>query len=292
MDVTGNTHRAEFCIDKLYNPDVASGRQGILELRNFEMPPHARMSLAQQLLVRALVAMHWRTPYQRPLVRWGTALHDRFMLPHFVHEDLEDVVADLQRAGFPFEVAWFQPHVEFRFPLIGSIHVQSLEMELRRALEPWHVLAEQGAVGGTARYVDSSLERLQVRVRNLTDSRHMLLCNGRRLPLATTGTPGEFVAGVRFRAWQPPEALHPTIPVHAPLIFDVYDGWNGRAVGGCTYHVSHPGGLSFQDRPSNALVAESRRRARFLPFGHSPGSQVIQAEDTNALFPLTLDLRR
>jgi uncharacterized protein (DUF2126 family)/transglutaminase-like putative cysteine protease len=292
VDVTGNTHRAEFCIDKLYNPDVASGRQGILELRNFEMPPHPRMSLAQQLLVRALVAMHWRTPYQHRLVRWGTALHDRFMLPHFVHEDLQDVVADLQHAGFPFELDWFRPHVEFRFPFIGSIQVQSLEVELRRALEPWHVLAEQGAVGGTARYVDSSLERLQVRVRNATDSRHVLLCNGRRVPLAPTGTPGEYVAGVRFRAWQPPEALHPTIRVHAPLVFDVFDAWTGRAVGGCTYHVSHPGGLSFEDRPSNALVAESRRKARFLPFGHSPGPQVVQEEDANALFPLTLDLRR
>jgi uncharacterized protein (DUF2126 family)/transglutaminase-like putative cysteine protease len=292
VDLTGNTHRAEFCIDKLYNPDVASGRQGILELRNFEMPPHARMSLAQQLLVRGLVAMVWRTPYQQRLVRWGTALHDRFMLPYFVHEDLEDVIADLANAGFGFEVDWFRPHFEFRFPFIGAINVRSLDVELRRALEPWHVLAEQGAVGGTARYVDSSLERLQIRVRNLTDGRHVLLCNGRRLPLTSTGSPGEFVAGVRFRAWQPPEALHPNIPVHAPLVFDVFDEWNGRAVGGCTYHVSHPGGLSFDARPRNALEAESRRKARFLPFGHSPGPGTAPAEEANPLFPLTLDLRR
>jgi uncharacterized protein (DUF2126 family)/transglutaminase-like putative cysteine protease len=292
VDVTGNTHRAEFCIDKLYNPEVASGRQGILELRNFEMPPHARMSLAQQLLVRALVVMHWQRPFPHRLVRWGTALHDRFMLPHFVRDDFEDVIADLGNAGFAFKADWFRPHYEFRFPLVGSIQVRSIELELRRALEPWHVLGEQGAQGATARYVDSSLERLQVRVRNLTDGRHLVLCNGRPLPLTSTGTPGEFVAGVRFRAWQPPEALHPTIGVHAPLIFDVFDTWSDRAVGGCTYHVSHPGGRYFDTRPRNALEAESRRRARFFPFGHSPGSMVVVGEPTNPVFPLTLDLRR
>jgi uncharacterized protein (DUF2126 family) len=292
VDVTGNTHRAEFCIDKLYNPDAASGRQGILELRNFEMPPHARMSLAQQLLVRALVAMVWRTPYQHRLVRWGTALHDRFMLPHFIREDMQDVLADLVAAGFPFEENWFRPHFEFRFPFIGSVQVRSLEVELRRALELWHVLGEQGSSGGTARYVDSSLERLQVRARHVTDDRHVLLCNGRPLPLTSTGTPGEFVAGVRFRAWQPPECLHPNIGVHAPLVFDVFDTWNGRAVGGCTYHVSHPGGMSFDSRPSNALVAESRRKTRFVPFGHSPGPGAFKEESPHPLFPLTLDLRR
>jgi len=214
------------------------------------------------------------------------------MLPHFVREDFDDVIADLTAAGFAFSADWFRPHFEFRFPFLGAVSVRSLDIELRRALEPWHVLGEQGATGGTARYVDSSLERLQVFARNLVDSRHVLLCNRRRIPLAPTGTPGEFVAGVRFRAWQPSEALHPTIPVHAPLVFDVYDEWSGRTVGGCTYHVSHPGGMAFESRPANALVAESRRAARFFAFGHSPGEFEQKEEAKNPLFPLTLDLRR
>jgi uncharacterized protein (DUF2126 family) len=291
-DATGNTHRAEFCIDKLYSPDTAQGRQGILELRNFEMPPHARMSLAQQLLVRALVAMMWKSPLTRPLIRWGTALHDRFMLPHFIREDFTDVVHDLCQAGFPFEEDWFRPHFEFRFPLVGAMNIRSMGLEIRRALEPWHVLAEQGMVGGTARYVDSSLERLQVLVTHMTDARYVVLCNGRRLPMTATGTSGEYVAGVRFRAWQPPECLHPTIPVHAPLVFDIHDIWSGRSIGGCTYYVSHPGGMALESRPMNALVAESRRKARFLLFGHSPGTQPLIEESQNPLFPLTLDLRR
>jgi uncharacterized protein (DUF2126 family) len=290
-DVTGNTHRAEFCIDKLYSPDTASGRQGLLELRAFEMPPHARMSLTQQLLLRSMVAWFWRTPFQRKLVRWGTALHDRFMLPHFVAEDFDEVLHDLRTAGYPFEREWFASHMEFRFPRLGAISVRSMEIELRQAIEPWHVLGEQPAPGGNARYVDASLERVQVKVRNMIDGRHVIACNNHRVPLTATGTVGEHVAGVRFRAWQPPEALHPTIPVHAPLIFDVYDTWNGRAVAGFTYHVSHPGGLAYDQRPRNAMEAESRRQTLFVPMGHSPGPTAPAPVEVNPLLPLTLDLR-
>jgi uncharacterized protein (DUF2126 family) len=292
IDVTGNTHRAEFCIDKLYTPDTSSGRRGLVELRAFEMPPHARMSLTQQLLLRAIIATFWSAPYRAPLARWGTELHDRFMLPHFVAQDFDDVLDDLQRAGWPLQPEWFAPHLEFRFPPYGSITRRGVHVELRQALEPWHVTGEEQAAGSTARYVDSSIERLQVKVTGMTGVRHIMSCNGRPVPLHPTGRPGEHVAGVRYRAWQPPNCLHPTIPVHAPLVFDIVDTWNHRSLGGCVYHVTHPGGRSFETFPVNSYEAEGRRLARFFGIGHTPGALHVPTEGRNPDFPLTLDLRR
>jgi uncharacterized protein (DUF2126 family)/transglutaminase-like putative cysteine protease len=281
-DITGNTHRSELCIDKMYSPDSSAGRLGILEMRAFDMPPHFRMSMVQMLLIRSLFAMFWKKPYKHKLVRWGTELHDRFMLSHYVESDLEDVIKDLKGAGFPFEKSWLDPFFEFRFPVIGTLSIADLSLELRKGIEPWHVLGEEVTTAGTARYVDSSMERLQVKLKGVTDSRYVLTCNGVKVIMNSTGAHGEYVAGIRYRAWQPPSALHPTIGVDSPLVFDLIDTWNGKSIGGCVYHVSHPGGRSYEVFPVNAYEAESRRVNRFWNYGHTPGN-LLQGDGRKAM---------
>jgi uncharacterized protein (DUF2126 family)/transglutaminase-like putative cysteine protease len=291
IDASGNTHRSEFSIDKLYAPESASGRLGLVEMRAFEMPPHARMSLAQHLVLRGLISKFWKEPYKNDLVRWGTDIHDRWMLPHFCETDFRDVIGDLREAGYPFEFDWFAPHFEFRFPRIGDLEQRDIQLELRTALEPWHVLGEEPGGGGTVRYVDSSLERLQVKANGLVGDRFAITVNGHRVPLHPTGTNGEGVAGVRYRAWQPPVCLQPTIPSHAPLRFDLYDTWNKRSLGGCTYHVAHPGGRGYDTFPVNSYEAESRRLSRFFRHGHQQGKFTPPPKILNGDFPFTLDLR-
>jgi len=270
-DLTGNTHRSEFCIDKLYSPDSSTGRLGILELRGFEMPPHAQMSLMQMLLVRTLVALFWKKPYKHKLVRWGTQLHDKFLIEHYVREDIRDIVEFLRSEGYGFETEWFNPFFEFRFPLYGMSTIEGIHCELRGGIEPWNVLGEESSSQGTARYVDSSLERVQIRVRDFVSERYVLTCNGVRVPLVSTGVEGEYVSGVRYRAWQPWSALHPTIGVDTPLVFDIVDTWNRRSMGGFTYFIAHPGGRAYDNFPINTLEAQSRRISRYWGFGHTQG---------------------
>lgn len=269
-DITGNTHRSEFCIDKLYSPDSSTGRLGILELRAFDMAPQKEMCLVQLLLIRSLVAAFWQKPYRQKLIKWGSELHDRFMMSHYIRKDMEEIIEYLNNEGIAFDKRWLEPFYEFRFPVLGRAMVDEMELTLRAAIEPWNVLGEEISSTGTARFVDSSMERVEVLLRNFNADRYKLLCNRTIVPLNATSTPLQFVAGVRYKAWAPPSALHPTKGVDSPLVFDIYDTWNKRAIGGCIYHVMHPGGRGYDTFPVNAIEAEGRRFTRFYEENHSP----------------------
>ncbi|MEZ4487070.1 MAG: transglutaminase family protein [Cyanobacteriota/Melainabacteria group bacterium] len=294
VDVTGNTHRAEICIDKLYNPESQTGRLGLVELRAFEMPPHHQMAVVQMLLIRSLICRFLLSPYREKLIHWSDALHDKFMLPHFLLEDLLDVLRDLQDHGIELQAEWFKPFLDFRFPLLGTMNLEKVRLELRVAHEPWYVLSvmEDSAQRSTlSRPVDSSMERLQIRVSNLNAERHKLLVNGVEMPLVSVGPAGEYIAAVRFRAWQPPNCLHPNIEVHHPLRFEVLDSWSKRSLGACQYHVVHPEGKLYEEPPLTRHDASARVYRRFVEGNHTPWPVEYRAVTDNGAGSVTLDLR-
>lgn len=296
VDLTGNTHRAEFCIDKLYNPSSNSGRLGLLEMRGFEMTAHPQMNLVQALLIRACVAKFYKEPYHGKLIPWGTQLHDKFMLPHYLWEDFQNVLDYLNfnrpKKSKKLESSWFEPFFHFRFPRYGEVQIANMKLELRMALEPWPVMGEEVNISGVSRSVDSSVERLEVKVSGLVKDHHIVTCNGVALPMQSTSQQGVFISGLRFKAWAPYSSLHPTIPVHSPLKFDIIDKNLNRSLGGCTYHVMHPGGRSYETLPVNENEAEGRCLSRFQAMGHSPGLVKYIPARINPDFPCTLDLRR
>jgi uncharacterized protein (DUF2126 family)/transglutaminase-like putative cysteine protease len=291
-DLTGNTHRAELSIDKLWDWRTPHGRQGVVEFRAFEMPPHPRLATAQVLLVRALVAALAGEPYHRPLVRWGPALHDRFMLPHFLWKDFQEVLAFLSERGVGLPPEPYRAFVELRCPVAGRLEVDGAVLEVRNALEPWNVLGEEPSGGGTSRYVDSSVERVEVRVEGIVPERHLVLVNGIELPLRPTGTAAEAVGGVRFRAWAPAHALHPHLGIHHPLTFELLDTWGRRSLGACRYHVWHPEGRAFLAPPLTRFEASARRAQRFTLEGASPWPVVARPASPHGETPYSLDLRR
>ena len=291
-DLSGNTHRAEISIDKLFDWRTPHGRQGLVEMRAFEMPPHPRMAAAQAILVRALVAAFAGEPYRHGLVRWGTELHDRFLLPFWLWRDMEEVLGYLEGRGVGLPAEAFRPFVEFRCPVVGRLQVGGAILEVRNALEPWPVLGEEPGAGGTARFVDSSLERVEVRGEGLESERYDVLVNGMTLPMRSTGTSGEAVGGVRFRAWAPASSLQPHLGIHHPLRFDLWDRWGKRAIGACAYHVWHPEGRGYEAPPLTRFEASARRAQRFTPEGPLPWRWTPRVARPHPEYPHTLDLRR
>lgn len=292
VDLAGNTHRAEVSIDKLFDWQTPHGRQGLIELRAFEMTPHIRMAVAQILLVRSLIAAFAKEPYRAPLVRWGQELHDRFLLPFWMWRDFEDVLGYLRDRGLELPADGYRPFIELRCPLAGRLETAGVVIEVRNAIEPWNVLGEELTSTGTSRFVDSSMERIEVRAVGMVEGRHALLVNGHVLPLRATGMAGERVGGVRFRAWAPAHSLHAHIGIHHPIRIDLLDRWGRRSLGACAYHVWHPEGRGFITPPLTRFEAAARRAQRFTIEGQSMWPVEARAVPVSAEAPYTVDLRR
>jgi uncharacterized protein (DUF2126 family) len=292
VDLSGNTHRAEICIDKLFSPDGAHGRQGVVELRAFEMPPHVRMAAAQMILVRTLLTAFAEEPYAAKLTRFGSMLHDRYLLPYWMWRDFEEILAFLDARGLALPADAYRPFVDLRCPVVGTLSAGDVTLEVRNAIEPWNVLGEEMSSSGTSRYVDSSVERIEVRAEGLLPERHAILVNGLALPLRSTGVAGRYVGGVRFRAWAPPHSLHAHIGIHHPVRLDVVDRWGKRSLGACAYHVWHPEGRAFDTPPLTRFEAAARRAQRFTVEGAIPWPVTPIPASPHAEQPYTLDLRR
>jgi len=236
-DLAGNEKRAELRVDELYSPARERGRLGRISVGSFETPAHSHIASLETLLMLGLLGHAARIADHDPgsLQRWGTALHDRFMLPDVLWDDLRSVLSDLNDSGYPFQLAWFENLRNQRFPLIGSVPIGTITLELRSALEPWPLLAEEMTLDGMTRFIDSANDRVQTKLTGLTPGRYVLACNGHHVPLQPTATRGEFVAGVRFKTSNPPATLHPTLLPAGPLVFDLIDLWSGRTLGGATH---------------------------------------------------------
>jgi len=302
QDVSGNTHRTVLCIDKLFPVQVPRLQLGLLEFRSFEMPSHTGLRLLQMLLLRAFVAWFWRHPCTKPLCRWGADLRDRWLLPYYLHQDFQTVLADLQAAGYPLQASWFTAWWERRFPQYGTVSLLDnplRRLELRAALEPWPVIGTMDG-GGASRPVDNSMERIQVMLtgavgdrpqREALGDRYAVLCNGHRVPMRSTGTAGDYVGGVRFRARSTQTAPHPALAPHAPLVFQVLDTWQQTFLGGAIYHVQPPSGEPDQTLPESFEEARSRLTERFVPLQRGTFPDTIPPLILHPDTPMTLDLR-
>ena len=310
-DPAGDMRRAEWRVDELYDPARASRRLGRVTLRAFETAAHAQLAALQSLLVMALVARFVRVPDGRELVPWGAALHGRFLLPQPLWQDLDEVLRELAAVDLPLPLEWFAPFLELHFPVLGTVQIGAITLELRVAHESCPVLAEEATSAGVVRFVDSANERAQVRVTGLAPGRYVLACNGRRVPMQPGGAHDELIAGVRYKTANPQATLHPTTPVLTALVFDLIDTWSGRAVGGCTYVIPpRPGvGGPVAISPGVAEGEGSGRRpevraaaprfvpprgvpGRFLPHGSALGPMTHPPAETGAGHVLDLTRAR
>jgi uncharacterized protein (DUF2126 family) len=302
MDRSGNTHRAEISVDKLWNPFAPNGRLGLVEFRAFETHPAPAVQSVTALFVRAILARLAADPFNAPFVRWAGELHDRFFLPAFVWEDLAIICADLRNHGIAFDAEWLRAPWEFRFPKLGefALPVSNLKSEIsnptlvfRQALEAWPLLGESPNAGTVARTVDSSLDRIEARISEAKFLEGgLLLANG--LPCAFRATAGGAAAcGIRYRAFYLSPSLQPHVPVHAPLLLEWVDRTTLTVVAAARWHVWNPANSAYAAAPADVTLAAARRAERWEYWPHTIGQpRFVPKIDFPPEGRHTLDLRR